>query len=74
MVAVRGIFDGKGIQLLEKVEAKRNAQVVVTFIEEDVAEPGLRDMTAQANGFDFWNDPKEDVYQDFMVKGSNGNR
>ena len=74
MVAVRGIFDGKAIQLLEKVDAKPNALVVVTFIEEEVVEDGLREMAAQANGFDFWNDPKEDVYQDFMLKGSDGNR
>ena len=59
---------------MEKVEAKLNARVVVTFIEEEVAEDGLRDMASQANGFDFWNDPKEDIYQDFMVKGSDENR
>lgn len=74
MVAVRGIFDGKAIQLLEKVDARPNAQVVVTFIEEDPLEDPLRDMTAQANGFDFWNDPREDVYQDLIGKGSDGNR
>jgi len=74
MVAVKGIFDGKAIQLLEKVEAKPNARVVVTFIEEDSGEEGFRDMAAMANGFNFCNDPREDVYQDFLLKSGNENR
>ena len=73
MVAVKGIFDGRVIQLLEKVEAKPNARVVVTFMDDDVVEDGLRDMVASPNDFDFWNDPREDVYQDFMAKEKDGN-
>lgn len=26
----------------------------------------LRDFTSQLVGLDFWNDPREDIYQDFL--------
>jgi septation ring formation regulator EzrA len=73
MVAVKGIFDGKIITLLEKVEAKKNSRVVVTFLDEIDSVDEVRAMTTQSNGFDFWTDSKEDIYQDFLPKKENEN-
>ena len=53
MVAVRGIFNGRNIQLLEKVEVKPNTMVLVTFLEQQNPEDEMRDMAAKPNGFQF---------------------
>ena len=74
MEAVRGIFNGQSIQLLEKVEAKANTRVLVTFLDEENSIDGIREMTAQPNGFDFWNNPAEDIYQDFLIGKENEDR
>jgi hypothetical protein len=71
MVAVKGIFNGQSILLLEKVEAKPNTKVVVTFLDENGPEDDTRELTSQANGFEFWTDSREDIYQDFLPKTEN---
>jgi hypothetical protein len=73
MLAVRGIFNGLNIQLLEKVEIKANTMVVVTFLEEVNPEYELRDMTSKPSGFQFWENPAEDIYQDYFEKIRNAN-
>ncbi len=74
MVAVKGIFNGINIQLLEKVDVKANTRVVVTFLDDDDTEDVIRDMTATPNGFEFWNQAGEDIYQDFLGKTENEDR
>ena len=73
MVAVRGIFNGLNIQLLEEVEVKANTMVLVTFLEEVNPESELRDMTSKPSGFQFWENPAEDIYQDYFEKIRNAN-
>jgi len=68
MVAVKGIFNGQTIQLLEKVEAKQNTKVLVTFLDENDPEDDTKDLTAQANGLEFWTNSREDIYQDFFTQ------
>jgi hypothetical protein len=74
MVAVKGIFNGQSIQLLEKVDAKVNTKVVVTFLEEEISGDDTREITSQSNGFEFWDNPAEDIYQDFLEKPNNEDR
>jgi hypothetical protein len=73
MVAVRGIFNGLNIQLLEEVEIKANTMVLVTFLEEVSPESELREMTSNPNGFEFWKNPAEDIYQDYFEKMRHAN-
>jgi len=73
MVAVRGIFNGLNIQLLEEVEIKANTMVLVTFLEEISPESELREMTSNPNGFEFWKNPAEDIYQDYFEKMRHAN-
>jgi len=41
--------------------------VVVTFLEEiEPMDDELRDFTSQTSGLSFWEDPREDIYQDFL--------
>ncbi len=67
MLAIKGIYDGKSIKALEKLPVKKY-KVVITFLEElDDAEQ-LRDFAAQTDSFSFWQEPKEDIYQDYRTK------
>jgi hypothetical protein len=67
MLAIRGIYDGKTIKLLES-PPKKKFKVVITFIEELDDTEQLRDFSSQTNSFTFWEDTKEDIYQDYLTK------
>lgn len=67
MLAVRGIYDGKSVKLLDKLTVRKKYKVVVTFLEEiEPTDDELRDFTSQTSGLGFWEDPREDIYQDFL--------
>ena len=69
MIAVNGIYDGKSVRLLEDFTDKKRYKVVVTFLEEiETIDEELRDFTSQTSGLDFWNDSKEDIYQDYLLQ------
>ena len=69
MKSVRGLFDGKKIHFIDKVSEKIPYKVIITFIEEigDKSEDeAIRNFSSSDSGFDFWNDEREDIYQDFL--------
>ena len=71
MLAVKGFYDGNSVQLLEKVKDRKRYKVIITFVEEMEGsnEQGeLRDFAAQTKGLEFWNDGREDIYQDYLPK------
>ena len=68
MLAIRGIYDGKTIKLLESPPSKKKFKVVITFIEELDDTEQIRDFSAQTNSFPFWENTKEDIYQDYLSK------
>lgn len=74
MVAVKGVFDGTTVRLLEQVNVPANSYVIVTFVEDVSQSDHVRDMSASPNGFEFWEDPKEDIYQDYLNSGMDENR
>ena len=70
MQTVQGIYDGKKVQLLWKNIKKKKYKVIITFVEEiwSKEESELRDFSSDSSSFDFWNDKKEDLYQDYLTK------
>ncbi len=67
MIAVNGIYDGKSVRLLDNFTDQKKYKVVVTFLEEiEIVDSELRDFTSQTIGLDFWDDSKEDIYQDYL--------
>ena len=69
MLAIKGIYDGKSVRLLDSLTDKKKYKVVVTFLEEiDTIDFELRDFSSQTKGLDFWNDSKEDLYQDYLKR------
>jgi hypothetical protein len=68
MISVHGIYDGKAVRITDKITEKKKYKVVVTFIEEiKQYDSDLRDFSAQTKGLDFWNDAREDIYQDYVT-------
>ncbi|MEO5571573.1 MAG: hypothetical protein ABIT08_01735 [Bacteroidia bacterium] len=68
MLSISGFYDGKNIKPLEETPKNKKFKVVITFIEELEDATQLRDFSSQTNSFAFWEDPKEDIYQDFLGK------
>jgi hypothetical protein len=67
MLALRGIYNGKTIKLLDKISERKKYKVIITFLEEiKSTDTDLRDFTAQTNGLDFWENPEENIYQDYL--------
>jgi hypothetical protein len=72
MLAVNGIYDGKTVKITDKLTEKKKFKVVVTFIEElQQDDSESRNFSAQTSGLDFWEDTREDLYQDFLSQKSN---
>ena len=69
MLAVHGIYDGKSVKITDRITEKKKYKVVVTFIEElQEVDNELRDFSSQTRGLEFWEDSKEDMYQDYLTK------
>jgi hypothetical protein len=69
MLTVRGIYDGKNVTIIDKIKEKKKFKVIVTFIEElHISDLDIRDFSAQTSGLDFWEDPREDIYQDLLIQ------
>jgi hypothetical protein len=66
MLTVKGIYNGKDFVALEKFPKNKNFKVVITFVEEIDEREELRQFSAQTDAFSFWNDEREDLYQDFL--------
>ncbi len=45
MLAIHGIYTGKGIKLLEDVHVRPNVRVIVTFLDDEPVAPELDDDT-----------------------------
>jgi len=67
MLAVHGNFDDKHVQITDKNTEKKKYKVIVTFVEEVTqADNDLRDFSFQTSGLEFWEDSREDIYQDYL--------
>jgi len=71
MIAARGLFDGKNIKLLEKVDVKEPQEVIITFlgtIEDKALYRGIYSLAETGGSFDFLNAPEEDIYSNDDLK------
>ncbi len=66
MNAIRGIFDGEKFIPLENFSMKKRYKVIITFLEEIDEDEDLRNFSAQTDAFSFWEDKREDIYQDYL--------
>jgi hypothetical protein len=71
MVSIKGIYDGNTITPLEAAPRNKSFKVIITFTEEIetpgmVSEPDFREIGSIADGFSFWENEEEDIYQDYL--------
>ena len=67
MQTIEGVFDGKTFIPLEKVPVSKKYKVIITFVEEIEETEEVRSLSAQTDGFEFWEDEQEDIYQDYLL-------
>ncbi len=70
MLSVPGIYDGEKIFPTEAIQDHRKYKVIITFVEEldanEYDETNLRNFGANSSAMGFWNNPEEDIYQDYL--------
>jgi hypothetical protein len=67
MFALKGIYDGKLVRLLDAPLENKHYKVIVTFVEEiDAEDEESRAFSSQTEGLDFWKCEEEDLYQDYI--------
>ncbi len=71
MLSIKGIYDGKKIIPLEKLDVDKQYKVVITFIEALDDDEDIRDFSEQTDGVSFWHDCREDIYQDYLPGNRN---
>ena len=67
MQTIQALFDGTNFIPLEKVPVSKKYKVIITFVEEIDETEEIRNLSAQMDSFGFWEDEKEDIYQDYLV-------
>ena len=71
MLSVSGIYDGKSIYPTNVITDKKKYKVIITFVEEldkvAAEEVDIRNFGASHSSLDFWNNPEEDIYQDYLT-------
>lgn len=63
---IEGLFDGKRIVPLGEIRSKKPRKVQITFGEEVTPEEETRMIASYSDAFEFWNNPEEDLYQDYL--------
>ena len=75
MLSVTGIYDGKNIYPLDEINERKKYRVIITFVEElentDIEDADIRNFGTNHASLEFWDDPKEDIYQDFLTTPDN---
>jgi hypothetical protein len=67
MLIGKKFYNGKDFVALEKFPKNKNFKVAITFVEEIDEKEEVRQFSAQTDAFSFWNDEREDLYQDFLT-------
>ena len=68
MQTIEGLFDGKTFIALEKIPVSKKYKVIITFVEEIDETEEIRNLSAQTDSFEFWEDEREDIYQDYLAR------
>ena len=68
MIAIKGIYDGKNVIPLESLPENKKFKILITLLEEFDSVEEVRDFTSQNDAFSFWNNEKENIYQDYILR------
>jgi hypothetical protein len=71
MLSVTGIYDGKNIYPLNAINERKKYKVIITFVEElantTTEDSDIRNFGSGHASLDFWDNPEEDIYQDYLT-------
>jgi hypothetical protein len=66
MQTIEGYYDGTHILPLTKIQDHRHRRVKITMLEVITEEEEIRLASSRSDAFEFWEDPREDIYQDYL--------
>jgi hypothetical protein len=66
LTPIEGYYDGNRIVPLAKIPSGKHFRVKITFLEELTPDEESRLAASHSDAFEFWNDPREDLYQDYL--------
>ncbi len=64
MQSIQGFYDGQKFIALEAIPSLNSSKFI-----DDTEVQTIRNLTAQTDGFHFWNDEAEDIYASVLSKG-----
>ncbi len=67
MLAIQGIYNGSQIIPLEALPKNKKFKIIITFVEEIDETEDIRPLLAKSDAFEFWNDDREDLYQEYLT-------
>ena len=74
MLAIKGLFDGKRVKLLEKLNVLKPQEVIIIFPDildtndNEISHNEIFKIAEMSGTFDFLNDQEEDIYSDNDLK------
>lgn len=70
MLSVKGVYDGKNLKLLDKVDVNEPKDVIVTFLEsiDSISSDEILQAADHGGSFDFLDSEDEDIYSDKDLK------
>lgn len=66
MLVIQGIYNGSQIVPLEALPKNKKYKIIITFVEEIIDNEEVIPLLAQSSAFEFWNDEREDIYQEYL--------
>jgi hypothetical protein len=66
MLAIQGIYNGSQIVPFEALPLNKKYKIIITFVEEIDETEDIRPLLAQNAAFEFWEDEREDLYQEYL--------
>ncbi|HET6400371.1 MAG TPA: hypothetical protein VFH95_03145 [Candidatus Kapabacteria bacterium] len=66
METIEGYYDGQRIVPLAEIQDHRHRRVKITLLEVLTEEEEIRLAASHSDAFKFWDDPREDIYQDYV--------
>lgn len=71
MLSIQGIYDGKRLKLLQRVNIFSPQKVIITFmdsVEDEITSEEIHYLTEKSGAFDFLSEKGEDIYSDKNLK------
>jgi len=74
MLAVKGLYDGENIKLIDRINLSYSQSIIIVFpevteaLEDTIIQKNIYALAETGGSFDYLNDPAEDIYSEKDLK------